>query len=289
MAEVISDEQPRIKFSAQRDLNSHAPPKNPVCDDLSSLMSELECSGAIPVLNDGLVAGNCAVSARLILNSVSKDSSGNTREQLPDTAVYVSRSGKPPGARMAAQDFVLVTGFDPQSWSVQYRSSGTDIRPTSDTPLHIAALDCTMTADYGWEETPLVAAHGHALAEGEGASPFALENAQLFCRHAPGLVRLPPARALTPATPAPTLPLLALASSTHIHHGLASPLKCTFNFPPITLSRQSRCVLQQFKTVEGGEAEGAMLPAVLHCRSSIPSVPRTSVQLWHWAAAFIAW
>jgi hypothetical protein len=63
---------------------------------------------------------------------------------------------------------VLVTSFDCELWSAMFASAEPDIRPSSDTPLHFAALSPACRAKYNWSEAPQVAVHGHALAEGIG-------------------------------------------------------------------------------------------------------------------------
>jgi hypothetical protein len=80
----------------------------------------------------------------------------------------ISKSGKPPGVSLAPADFCKVAAFDRRSWSADYTSAASDIRPSSDTPLHAAALDPSAPSKYGWAAKPGVAVHGHALAEGAG-------------------------------------------------------------------------------------------------------------------------
>lgn len=208
MAELITEDQPRIKFQSTRE-GELSPPSCSELADLAELMVELEQAGVIPVLNDGactasallqswykpawielqaaaeplppprspgLAAGNCAMRAELCQPSGGPAGSGGTGEREPGGCgaasrpppIYVSRSGKPPGVAMAAADWVLVTRFDAAAWSASYRSAGLEARPTSDAPLHWGSLVDGACAEYGWGEAPRVAVHGHALAEGPG-------------------------------------------------------------------------------------------------------------------------
>ncbi|EFJ44037.1 hypothetical protein VOLCADRAFT_106561 [Volvox carteri f. nagariensis] len=176
MTELITEDRPRIKFTtrfvgklvcltdAHTELHS-----------LSRLMSRMEALGAAPILNDGQVAGNCAINPQILhrhgateMSSASAQS-GDSPTQGPPGLALVSMSGKPPGHALDPnKDFVLVTAFDRISWAAEYRSREPSIRPSSDTPLLTAAL--ARGVDYGWQDTPLVVLHGHALAEGEGLS-----------------------------------------------------------------------------------------------------------------------
>lgn len=163
MAEVISEDQPRIKFQTHREGPLTLAHDSTTLADLAELMAKLEECGCTPILNDNLVAGNCAIAAAAC--STAHDSPAS---QQP--GMFVSRSGKQPGVTMTPNDFVLVTSFDVATWSAQYRSVQVEAQPTSDTPLHAAALLAPNVQEaYGWGEAPLVAVHGHALAEGEGA------------------------------------------------------------------------------------------------------------------------
>ena len=152
--ELITADRPRVKFEALRE-GSLSPPRSAVLADLAALMAELEAAGLTPTLNDGLSAGNCAVAASCV------DGSGGGH-------IFVSRSGKPPGAALAPADWVLLTQFDPEAWTARYRSAAEGAAPTSDAPLHAAVLAPGAAGCYGWAEQPLVAVHGHALAEGAG-------------------------------------------------------------------------------------------------------------------------
>ena len=112
---------------------------------LASCCVLLERLGAAPVLPDGLVAGNCAAL-------------------LAPELLLVTRSGKTAGLEPTAADFVVVEAFDQAIWSCSYCGA---VRPTSDTPLHWAAL-VLAPERFRWSQRPAVALHGHALAEKEG-------------------------------------------------------------------------------------------------------------------------
>ncbi|KXZ53577.1 hypothetical protein GPECTOR_6g494 [Gonium pectorale] len=214
MAELITEEQPRIKFStryvgplgplgqsAGPDATAPAGSDGGACDGgggdddgdgsplarlahLARLMHRMEELGAAPILNDGQVAGNCAVSPGLLApvggrqgsggEAAASDGSGDGEAAAPgaegrDGLALVSMSGKPPGHVLdPAADFVLVTEFDRSAWTACYRSRSPAVRPSSDSPLLVAAL--AHGQEYGWTELPRVVLHGHALAEGEGLS-----------------------------------------------------------------------------------------------------------------------
>lgn len=102
------------------------------------LLAQLESFGCIPVMEDGLLAGNVALRVA--------------------EGVLVSRSGRRPG-ELKPEDFVHVLSFDPVRWEASYFSASPEIKPTSDTPLHWAALVETA----GRSAEPLVSVHGHAL------------------------------------------------------------------------------------------------------------------------------
>ncbi|KAG2488089.1 hypothetical protein HYH03_013392 [Edaphochlamys debaryana] len=181
MAEVITEEQPRIKYSTIFDGALPPPPPSalPPLRRLAALMARMEALGAAPILNDGQVAGNCAISPRALLpppappptaSPASPASAAPEAEASPSPydggLALVSMSGKPPGHTLDPYDFVLVTGFDTSAWAATYRSRGAPTRPSSDSPLLVAAL--ARAAEWGWGEAPAVVLHGHALAEGEG-------------------------------------------------------------------------------------------------------------------------
>lgn len=160
MAEIITEEQPRIKFSthARGTFTLQAP-----SDELQSLivlMEKMEELGAAPVLNDGKVGGNCGISW-----SLADKVAGSEPDML------VSKSGKEAGAMLQPQDFVRLRCFDRVAWAAEYSAVSADVRPSSDSPLLNACLCSDKARNYGWQHVPRVAIHGHALAEGEGGSP----------------------------------------------------------------------------------------------------------------------
>ena len=81
-AELITEDQPRIKFRSER--QGPAPDVRVTASlaDLADLMAELEASGVIPILNDGLAAGNCAIAAEAVESSASSSSSRSS--SIPD-------------------------------------------------------------------------------------------------------------------------------------------------------------------------------------------------------------
>ncbi|CAE8705188.1 unnamed protein product [Polarella glacialis] len=125
-----------------------------LADSLADAVVLMEESGATPVLSDGLVAGNC--SALLL-----------TDEPDAEESLMVSKSGKAAGLRPTKDDFVAVQSFDTDAWSCDFCPAAVGSRPTSDTPLHWACLKAA-AKEFGWAQRPLVALHGHALAEKEG-------------------------------------------------------------------------------------------------------------------------
>jgi hypothetical protein len=144
MAEVITEDQPRIKFQCELCDSDEAAPLSDADEDLlrqvSSLLARAEAQGLTPLLNDGLVAGNCAA--------------------LAESRLFVTVSGKRAGQ---AAEFVEVTGFDKAAWRCRYRRRRREdqsSRPSSDTPLLASLL---------LGEAPLapgarIVLHGHALA-----------------------------------------------------------------------------------------------------------------------------
>lgn len=161
MGEVISEAFPRIKFKANRvsfpdvedsSTSWESPLVREELQALGELTKYLEDIGIIPILNDGLVAGNCSMAFDQSLRE-------------GDSVLYVSPSGKPKGCLLRPDDFIRVTKFNREDWSVSF-SSRSDKEPTSDTPLHYSALSCWN--EHGFQERPCVAIHGHALATGSG-------------------------------------------------------------------------------------------------------------------------
>lgn len=187
MAEVIGPGGPRIKFAAHRTGELLLPAAAlPPLGRLAALMHRLEERGVIPVLDDGLVGGNRAIVASAASNGSGDDGNGSSMVASSSGAsgagdrgsssgaaaalqgVLISRSGKPPNHALQAGDWVLLQRFDPASWSAEYLSASEAARPSSDAPLHAAALGPGAAERYGWAEAPAVAVHGHALAEGPG-------------------------------------------------------------------------------------------------------------------------
>ncbi len=67
MPELISEEQPRIKFECHR-VGTFCLNAGHCTVDLlllTQLMQQMEALGAAPILNDGLVGGNCAIRRSL--------------------------------------------------------------------------------------------------------------------------------------------------------------------------------------------------------------------------------
>lgn len=124
--------------------------ERPNAERLLILAARMDEVGLCPTLDDGFAAGN--VSA------------------LFDGELWVSASGRMPGAPAS---LVHVTDFDPDAWTVKYRSPADAFRPTSDTPLHHFALK-EAADDLGWTDPPQVALHGHALATREEAERLGL-------------------------------------------------------------------------------------------------------------------
>ena len=154
--EEITEDRPRIKFKADWvgpiDPQSITVGFKEELDRLASLQNKLESIGVIPILNDGLLGGNCALRP--------------SHEKCNQT-IFVSKSGKQPHKAMTGEDFVKIVSFDRNDWSVKYESVSDSNRPSSDTPLHMAALQAS-NVHYGWSQEPRVVVHGHALAEGRG-------------------------------------------------------------------------------------------------------------------------
>eukprot|EP00439_Symbiodinium_sp_Y106_P022074 s5801_g2.t1 len=153
----LTEGAPRIKFAchpsagdAEQKLGSLFSEFRSLCEALSHAAVMLEEIGAAPILPDGFVAGNCSALLQ-----------GAAEEML-----LVTRSGKDAGVRPSESDFVAVQSFDWNEWSCCFCPAKMGAKPTSDTPLHWA---CIMKAaeTFSWPERPLVALHGHALAEKE--------------------------------------------------------------------------------------------------------------------------
>lgn len=189
MAGELVGSAPRIKYKEQRTGQLELPQPVPQgLVQLAALMSMLEACGMIPVLDDGLVGGNCAITCSTgggqLLYDGEWDSSSAAEGGFMG-GILISRSGKQPGAALQAADWVLLTHFDATTWRAEFWSAGEGIRPSSDAPLHAAALAPGSAQRYAWGAQPLVAVHGHALAEGAGGLPLpassSLSPACRFC------------------------------------------------------------------------------------------------------------
>jgi hypothetical protein len=217
-AEVIGADGVRIKYAARRlgRLQLVAAPEPPVqLHALSALMHRLEACGMLPVLSDGLVGGNAAIAATACrlepgtggwepAGSAPATADGSSQPQSPSGAILISRSGKQPGVPLLAADWVLLSSFDPSRWAVDYRSAEEAARPSSDAPLHAAALGPAAAQRYGWAAAPLVAVHGHALAEGEGEqSQLTRDSGMVF----PQLRCMPACHSASFPSPAQSQPL----------------------------------------------------------------------------------
>ncbi len=124
--------------------------------ELSNALRHLEELGVAPVMPDGKVAGNGAVSIQNIRTGA--------------LAILVSQSGRKPCQVVSAANVCMVTAICIETWSVTYYSASECVRPSSDTPLLWSAL----TGNFGWCQSPIVALHGHALASDEDAKRLKL-------------------------------------------------------------------------------------------------------------------
>lgn len=117
---------------------------------LSELYQMMEDIGLIPILQDGLVAGNCSCCS--------------------ESGLFVSKSGKERGCPLVTSDFVLVSDFDRETWTCRYKTLGgresSGVKPSSDTPLHFFSLQHGSAGTMSWKSRPRFAIHGHALASG---------------------------------------------------------------------------------------------------------------------------
>ena len=121
------------------------------------VVRELEQAGVTPVLPDGKVGGN--------VSSMLKDSQG--KEHL-----LVTKSGKIAGQRLKMEDVAVVRGFDNDNWKAEYYAASADVLPTSDTPMHYAALNAWRM--YDWPCRPMAIFHGHAFETEEDAKKLGL-------------------------------------------------------------------------------------------------------------------
>lgn len=125
--------------------------------ELADALQLLECSGAAPVAEDDKVAGN--VACRIVTDDLD--------------FLIVSKSGKQGGQPVSIEDdFCIVTEFDPVQWSVNFYAKNSSTLPTSDAPLHHAALHAA--AEFQWDEVPYVSLHGHALETADKAEQLGL-------------------------------------------------------------------------------------------------------------------
>jgi hypothetical protein len=79
MAELITENQPRIKFRVEREGETLDMRGSTNLRDLAELMSELEQAGVIPVLNDGEAARHIAFRVRSGLFAMEEEQ----REEVP--------------------------------------------------------------------------------------------------------------------------------------------------------------------------------------------------------------
>jgi hypothetical protein len=141
-----------------------------------------------------------------------------------DQTVLVSRSGKAAGALLQPADWARVTRFDRGTWSACYESSAPDIRPSSDTPLlQSCLLGDQCKARYGWGQSPNIALHGHALAEGAGGFDGGRTPATgSFTQHAVSGRARPRRSCLAPRCDAPHALASPPAAAPHPPAGLAA-------------------------------------------------------------------
>lgn len=148
--EVISKDLPRVKFGATRVGKPRLNDTSLISQlqELGALQHHLEEIGVVPILDDGLVGGNCSLKSQ--------------------TGVFVSPSGKEPLMELQGRDFVEIENFDRTGWCCEFRSFCETRKPTSDLPLHVAALLGQGSESTScWPRLPNVVVHGHALADGE--------------------------------------------------------------------------------------------------------------------------
>ena len=129
----------------------------------------MEKGGAAPVMYDGKVGGNgsCLLSV-------------NGKELL-----IVSKTGKLSGKMNIYQDFCVIENFNRNTWTAEYYSANRNIRPTSDSPMHYAALH--LKKKFDWSGYPSAALHGHALETEEKAA-----EAKIPCSKEETLFSTPP-------------------------------------------------------------------------------------------------
>lgn len=165
MAEEIGEDGRRVRFVFE----NLGPPARPAPEELVDLVEQLSASDLCPVLNDGRLAGNASARAG----------------DAPDDGLWVTPSGRLPGRPLRAGELVHVVDFDPSTWTARGYAHD-DALPTSDTPLHWAAL-IESWPDFGdspgARKPPRVALHGHALDDEDSASALGIpisDEATLF-------------------------------------------------------------------------------------------------------------
>ena len=127
-----------------------------ISEAISGALWELEKCGATPVCFDGKVGGNAAA----LLG--------------PNKLLVVSKSGKLGGRRMhPLHDVCIISHFDMDDWSAEFYAESSDVLPTSDTPLHYAALR-NAPLQFDWSAIPTAAVHGHAIETIEAAQKLKL-------------------------------------------------------------------------------------------------------------------
>ena len=126
--------------------------------DMADALWELEDTGAAPILPDGKVGGNAAF--RLIMAD-------------NEEVIVLSKSGKTSGQNFNIdEDVCVVTNFNTDTWCAEYLSTSIDVLPTSDSPMHHAALSAHK--QFHWSEMPNAILHGHALETEEEAAALGL-------------------------------------------------------------------------------------------------------------------
>jgi len=107
--------------------------------------------GLSPVAPDGKVGGNGAIKVNLSFGA----------------CLIVSMSGKLPGSIDILKHICLVLNFNEDLWQCEYFAEQESVKPTSDTPMHYAALN--LDGKIHMKAYPKAALHGHGLATSEVA------------------------------------------------------------------------------------------------------------------------
>ena len=113
----------------------------PEWSGLSQILQLTQDLGYCPIAEGGKLCGNAAL--------------------WTEDGLIVSRSGRD-SSKFITDNFTQVVAFDFNRWEARFRSVTSDAEPTSDTPLHWAALR-SLPERYGWKKRPRVSLHGHAL------------------------------------------------------------------------------------------------------------------------------